>query len=122
MKLNCISPVLQVSDLPKAISFYVDVLGFEQDFVYGDPPFYGGIKRDAYVIHLNCNQQNADRVGKGSLYLFCDEVSAYYEEVQGRGAKVTSELNTWPYGMQDFQLADLDGNLLTFGAPAEDGQ
>ena len=34
-------------------------------------------------------------------------------------AEVTSPLNTYPYRMRDFQIEDIDGNLICFGAPVE---
>jgi len=36
--------------------------------------------------------------------------------VTGRGAAVTSPLGSRDYEMRDFQIKDLDGNLIGFGA------
>jgi catechol 2,3-dioxygenase-like lactoylglutathione lyase family enzyme len=119
MKVNWASTIFQVSDLRKSIRFYTEVLGFEEEFVFGDPPFYAGIKMGNAILHLNSGKENENRRGMGSLYVFCDEVDSYYERIKSLEVEITSKLDTWPYGMRDFQLKDLDGNLLNFGCPVE---
>jgi len=120
MKITRLAPVLQVSELRKAIAYYCDVLGFEEDFAFGEPPSYAGLKRNDAVVHLCSSPGNAARRGLGSMYIFCDEVDLYYQEILAKGAEVTSQLNTQPYGMKDFQIKDPDGNLIGFGRPLED--
>ena len=117
MKTTSVSPILQVADLKQSLSFYCDVLGFTKEFAYGEPPFYGGVKLGEVILHLCTSAENDGRRGRGSAYVFCDEVDAYYGEVTGRGVEVTSRLETYPYGMRDFQVKDPDGNLICFGAP-----
>lgn len=119
MKITSASPILHVRDLGKAIAFYVNVLGFTQEFVYGEPPYYAGVKRDDVIFHLNASHENASRVGMGSVYVFCNEVDTYYDVICRNGAAITSALNTWPYAMRDFQTRDPDGNLICFGCPVE---
>lgn len=121
MRVESASTVFQVAKIRKAVAFYRDVLGFGEEFLYGDPPFYAGVKRDRAIFHLNASKENEARRGMGSAYVFCDEVDDYYEEVRLKGAEVTSPLNSYPYGMRDFQIADPDGNLVTFGCPIEEG-
>jgi hypothetical protein len=45
-------PILFVRDVTKAMAFYVDRLGFEIDFLHGNPPFYGSVSRDRSCLHL----------------------------------------------------------------------
>ena len=118
MKTDCISPVLQVSDLDESIQFYKDILGFDHDFTYGAPPYYAGLRMGCISIHLNMADKTSSRVGKGSVFISCDEVDTYYEKLTDKGVEITSELATWPYDVRDFQIKDIDGNLLCFGCPA----
>lgn len=117
MKTFCVCPVLQVADLGRSLAYYRDVLGFEQEFVYGEPPFYGAVKLGEASVHLGSPAAQAARRGLGSAYFFCDNVDAYYATVVAKGALVTSPLANHPYGMRDFQVKDPDGNLLGFGHP-----
>lgn len=120
MKTTRASAILQVNDLNKSISFYCEVLRFTKEFAYGDPPFYAGVRHDDVILHLCSSEENKMRRGMGSVYIFCDEVDAYHTEILSRGAKVTSPLSTYPYGMRDFQIKDIDGNLISFGTPVGD--
>ena len=45
MKATSASAILQVSSLKASIAYFVDALGFEEEFVFGDPPYYAGVKR-----------------------------------------------------------------------------
>tara|TARA_R110002167_G_scaffold195709_2_gene398467 strand:+ start:126 stop:497 length:372 start_codon:yes stop_codon:yes gene_type:complete len=119
MIISSASPILQVEDLKRAINFYSDILGFFKEFEYGDPSYYAGVKRNAITFHLCKSEENAERRGMGSVYVFCDEVDSYYEEITAKGVEITSPLNTYPYGMRDFQIKDADGNLICFGCPVE---
>lgn len=118
MKIKSASAIFQITDLARAIDFYCDVLGFTKEFAYGDPPYYGGVRNDDIVIHLNSSPDSGIPRGGGSVYIFCDEVDAYYAMIRSRGAEVTSPLATWPYGMRDFQIKDPDGNRICFGCEA----
>jgi uncharacterized glyoxalase superfamily protein PhnB len=119
MKTISISPILQVTDLNASIKYFTEVLGFSKAFQYGDPPYYAGVSLDDVTLHLNSSAENAIRRGAGSVYIFCDQVDAYYDMIRLRGAEVTSPLSTWAYGMRDFQVKDIDGNHLCFGHGAE---
>jgi hypothetical protein len=44
--LSSISAQLFVADIKSSCDFYTGKLGFEVEFIYGDPPFYGQVVRD----------------------------------------------------------------------------
>jgi uncharacterized glyoxalase superfamily protein PhnB len=119
MKVNSASAIFQVADLQEAIAFYTEKLNFETEFLYGNPPFYAGVRKDDVVIHLNAPPSDKERIGMGSIYIFCDKVDSYYETIKENGVEIRSRLATYPYGMRDFQIKDLDGNFLCFGAEVE---
>lgn len=119
MKANSASPILQVSDLDDSIRFFTEILGFEKEFIFGEPPYYAGVKMGNVIIHLNAGKENENRRGMGSVYVFCDEVDEYYKSIEEKKVEITSKLETWPYDMRDFQVKDIDGNLLCFGCPVE---
>jgi len=117
MKPSSASVILQVSNLKDSIRFYTEALGFEEEFVFGDSPYYAGVKMGDVSIHLNAGKDNESRRGMGSVYVFCDEVDDYYKRMEEKNVEITSKLETWPYEMRDFQVKDIDGNLLCFGCP-----
>jgi uncharacterized glyoxalase superfamily protein PhnB len=50
-------------------------------------------------------------------YLVVDGVDQLFEEVFGRGAEVTSEPATEPWGLREFGIRTPDGHRLRFGEP-----
>ncbi|GDY12929.1 hypothetical protein LBMAG53_18070 [Planctomycetota bacterium] len=104
--------VLPVSDLAAAIAFYVDVLGFREDFRFGK---YAGVSLGAVQIHLNGNA--FARAGHGEVYVFVDEVDQLAAAVTARGARVECPLADQAYGLRDVMFLDQDGNRLSFGCP-----
>src|SRR5579859_7541574 len=45
-------PIHFVQDVVAAATFYRDQLGFNVNFLHGDPPFFGSVSRGAACIHL----------------------------------------------------------------------
>ena len=104
-----------VSDVPKAVAHYRDVLGFKVGFTYGDPVFYGGVERDDVTIHFQAAHKTQRRPGQSAVNIFVTEVDALYDELKSRGAMILQPPGDRPYGMRDFDVDDPDGNRLTFG-------
>jgi catechol 2,3-dioxygenase-like lactoylglutathione lyase family enzyme len=50
--LAAAEPQLFVADIKASCDFYTEKLGFKVRFVYGDPPFYGQVFRDAARLNL----------------------------------------------------------------------
>ena len=116
MKVTAAATVFQVVSVEKALAFYCDVLGFEQDFRFGD---YAGIHRGECCLHL-CGHSTWKRpCGGGMVTVFCDEVDRFHAEIAGLGAKIELPPTDEPYGMRDCVVRDPDGNLLTFGCSLE---
>lgn len=116
MKITGAATVFPVSNLDASLRHYVDVLGFSQDFRFGQ---YAGIKRDECCLHLSqFGNPNCGRPGTGAVYIFCDEVDDYFAGITARGAVTDAPPKSYPYGLRDFITRDPDGNQLTFGAPA----
>jgi hypothetical protein len=50
--LTSIAAQLFVADVTASSEFFTEKVGFVVDFIYGDPPFYGQVSRDAAVLAL----------------------------------------------------------------------
>ena len=114
------TPIFFVSDVPRAAAFYRDALGFQIDFLHGDPPFYGSVSRGGACIHLRLVHRTwfAERAAsEESLILAAIEVSdaaALYTELQARGVAFVQPLEHQYWGGTDFQVRDPDGNAFSF--------
>ncbi|HXJ52200.1 MAG TPA: VOC family protein [Burkholderiales bacterium] len=109
------APVFVVRDVPKSVAYYRDALGFETEFLYGEPTFYAGVERGNVLIHLQAANESKRAPGQGAMNVFVSDVDGLYEELKGRGAQLLNAPKDYPYGMRDFNVADLDGNELCFG-------
>jgi len=116
MKPQSAASVFQVANVDSALRYYKDVLGFSEDFRFGD---YAGVKFGDAYIHLCGHSVHKRPVGGGTIYLFCDEVDSYFAEITKKGAVVKSEPRDYDYGMRDFMTIDPDGNHLAFGCAAK---
>ena len=108
--------VFQVASVDAALRYYKEVLGFTEDFRFGD---YAGVKLGNACFHLCAHGVHKRPVGGGTVYVFCDEVDGYYAEIKKMGAIVTSEPRDYDYGMRDFMALDPDGNHLAFGCESK---
>ena len=112
--LDSVSPILSVGDLPQAIAFYRDVLGFDLAWSWGTPPDIAAVCRDQVEITLTC-QPGAKPAGASHLYLRTADVHACWTRVQQAGAQVLVPIADRPYGLRDFRIADPSGNELSIG-------
>jgi uncharacterized glyoxalase superfamily protein PhnB len=114
--LKQVSPTLRVADMRRALSFFEGSLGFRCTFKVHDdlhPEIpYAIVERDQVEIHLQLSEKAA---GTSSCYITVDDADAIHAEVQKAGVKVTRAIEDSGYGMRDFNIADLDGNNLSFG-------
>jgi uncharacterized glyoxalase superfamily protein PhnB len=113
-------PVLHVANIEKALHFYTEVLGFTEEFRFGE---YLGLRLSEAGLHLaKAGDDNTRPAGGGTVYLICDAVDEYYDAIVNRGAEPRSKPCDAGYGMRDFVVPDPDGNQLSFGcevAPAK---
>ena len=113
------TPIMTVNDLEKAKEFYVEKLGFEISFEWGEPLVYLGVRRNDVEIHLNSSTNSPHEAGKSSVCIFTDEVDDLYENFKRNGVETTIEPGDRDYGLRDFGAKDLDGNVINFGCELE---
>jgi uncharacterized glyoxalase superfamily protein PhnB len=111
MKVFGASTVLRVANTDTALAFYRDVLGFAVEFQYDD---YVGLKLGEAGLHI-CKPGPGKLAGGGAVYVFCDEIDAYFGNIRARGAQPDMEPADQFYGMREFVIFDPDGNRLSFG-------
>jgi catechol 2,3-dioxygenase-like lactoylglutathione lyase family enzyme len=106
-------PVLFVSDIQRALHFYVDLLGFEKQWHEGDGA--GGV---CQVTRSDCEIilcEHDTRKDKARLFveLTADGLTDFRREVAERS--IPSKMTWWGY--DSLQIEDPDGNELLFPLP-----
>ncbi|HUI96489.1 MAG TPA: ankyrin repeat domain-containing protein [Xanthobacteraceae bacterium] len=100
-------PIFATVDLRASIAYYVDKLGFEKKWDYGDPPTFGCVGRDEVEIFLS---QEGQVVSPSSLSIFVQDVDALYEDYKKRGAIIRRPPTDYPWGVPRMDVQDLDGH------------
>ena len=117
------APVLLVADVVKSAAYYRDILGFDYDRLWGDPPGFCMPHRDGLIVmlqqaqdsaHVRPNHQVLDHTW--NVYFWVKDAQALFEEFIGNGATAEYEPHDIEYyGNREFGIRDLDGYILAFG-------
>jgi len=126
--LSGIEAQLYVADVKASCDFFTSKLGFAIDFVYGDPPFYGVVKRDRarLCMRLVCEPVFAGDIRQREHLLSASitvdtavEIKQLFLEFQSEGVTFHQGLKKEPWGARNFIVLDPDGNLILFAGPAD---
>jgi uncharacterized glyoxalase superfamily protein PhnB len=108
LQWNHANPVLEVSDVPRAIAYYREVLGLVPGRMWEER--IGGMHTEHGSIEIYLSQ--ADSPSPSRLAVFVDDADAIYADYRAAGAQIVDELKTQPWGLRGFTVRDLDGNLI----------
>jgi len=123
----CAEPQLFVTDIKRSCEFFQRKLGFSLVFVYGEPPYYAQVARDA--AHLNLRRverpviestvrDREEFLSVSMTVATADEIKLLFLEFQSAGVAFTQTLKKQPWGAKNFIVKDPDGNPLLFAGPA----
>ena len=105
---NHANPILEVSDVPRSIAFYRDVLGLIPTWMWEDR--IGGVTTGQAPIEIYLSR--AEQPTPSRLAVFVDDADAAYAKYRAAGADIVSDLETAPWGLRGFTLRDPDGNII----------
>lgn len=108
--------VLPVQDMQASIRFYTHSLPFELSFSWGEPVSYAVLKKGGVSIHLT--QRADDREPSSehcALYIFVYDIDQIYQHCVEQKVNIINPLSERDYEMRDFDIADPDGHIISFG-------
>ena len=123
----CAEPQLFVTDINKSCKFFQEKLGFSLVFIYGHPPYYAQIGRDAARLNLRCVERpviestvrdREELLSVSMTVATAEEIKLLFLEFQSAGVTFHQTLKKQPWGAKNFIVKDTDGNLLLFAGPA----
>ena len=103
-------PELPVADVERAQQYYKDTLGFEIGWLYPDKGI-GAVLRDNTTIFFRKKNPPFE---PAIHWLFAPDIDATYQELQSLGANIADPLQMKPWGIRQFTVEDLDGNIFYF--------
>ena len=107
--------VFTVRDITASLAYYRNKLGFDVAFEYGVPTCYVGLCSGDVSLHLIAASRTPRQPGHGTACIYVDDIDALHVDLTKRGAKVIKAPANQDYGLRDFDVADLDGNMIFFG-------
>jgi len=127
-----VAPLLQVYDMPTAVRFYRDVLGFALVNQSNDGEEFDWclLARNSAELMLNAmyerhgrpsepDLKRSDAHGDIGMFFACSELNAVYEHLRAHGVDVKPP-STAPYGMRQLSFKDPDGYGICFQWPVNE--
>ena len=127
-EISGIAPFFIVDDVPTALAFYRDRLGFDVTFQgpEADDIFFGVVQRGAAMIMFkavgvkpvpNYTRDVRKGIARWDAYLYVPNPDALVAEFLSRGVELSEPLEDTADGLRGFELKDADGYVLFFGRP-----
>jgi uncharacterized glyoxalase superfamily protein PhnB len=123
LRLDRANAHLFVTDFQRAMTFYETVLGFEIVLTYGEPPYYGEVRRGDAAFNVRHVDESPfvpdvrEREQLLSASISTTNAKELFLEFQAAGAEFQERLQLKPWGATEFVLRDPDNNLILFGSP-----
>jgi catechol 2,3-dioxygenase-like lactoylglutathione lyase family enzyme len=125
-EISGIAPFFIVRDVPAALKFYHDQLGFDITFQgpTEDDIFFGIVQRGAAMIMLksigvepvpNYTRDIKKGIARWDVYLHVPDPDSLAAEFASRGVDFFHPLGNNDDGLRGFEVKDVDGYLLYFG-------
>lgn len=126
-EISGIAPFFIVRNVPAALSFYRDRLGF--DITFQGPAndvFFGIVQRGAAMIMLkdvgvdpvpNYTREIKKGMARWDAYLYVPDPDALAAEFSSRHVEFFQPLKDDDDGLRGFEVKDADGYVLFFGRP-----
>ncbi|HZZ40474.1 MAG TPA: VOC family protein [Acidobacteriaceae bacterium] len=103
-------PELPVADVERAQQHYRDALGFTIAWLEPDKGI-GAVTRPPTTIFF---RRRTPPFEPAVHWIFADDIDASYQELQASGANLVDPLQMKPWGIRQFTVRDLDGNIFYF--------
>jgi catechol 2,3-dioxygenase-like lactoylglutathione lyase family enzyme len=127
-EISGIAPLFIVNNVPAALAFYRDRLGFDITFQGPEPDdiFFGIVQRGAAMIMFkdvgvdpvpNYTRDVKKGIARWDAYLHVPDPDALAAEFSSRNVEFSEPLKDTDDGLRGFELKDADGYILFFGRP-----
>jgi len=127
-EIQGIAPFFIVRDVPAALAFYRDRLGFDITFQGPEPDdiFFGIVRRGGAMIMFkeigvepvpNYTRDIKKGIARWDAYVHVPDPDALAAEFSSRNVEFFLPLQDTTDGLRGFELKDADGYLLFFGCP-----
>jgi catechol 2,3-dioxygenase-like lactoylglutathione lyase family enzyme len=113
MKVHSAVPVIATDDVVETVRYFEDVLGFEKEWVWGDPPVYAGLKAGEGIVYVNYDPDLAETIEEDGLapeiFLWVERIEEVYDQHRRNGAEIIEELSERPWKAKQYVVLEPNG-------------
>jgi len=136
MQVECITPVLNVSDMAASLAWF-EKWGWRKKWDWGTPPTFGAVGCDKATVFLCLNAQggrgkgtntttfqvDGDEAGDKGVWMcvFVDDVDEVHRQCVAAGMEITLPPTNLSWGMREMHLRHPDGHVFRAGQGLEEG-
>jgi uncharacterized glyoxalase superfamily protein PhnB len=114
-------PVLAYSDVNQAAAWLCDAFGFSVRMRIGDHRVQLNVGDGAVIVReMGPDEANAALNTGHSVTIRVEDADAHYSRARDRGARITQEPVTYPYGERQYNADDFAGHSWTFSQSVAD--
>jgi hypothetical protein len=110
VSISQLIPELPVLDVERAQPHYRDALGFEIGWLSPDK-MIGAVSRGPAAVFFRKRELPLE---PSVHWVFAENLDGLYEKLQSLGADVVEPLGLKPWGLRQFTVKDIDGNIFYF--------
>jgi len=119
-------PVIATTDVLATVAWFEKTLGFQQQWKWGDPPVYAGIKAGGAMLYVSHDPDLAAAIRERGLtpdiFLWVKSIDDVYRRHRDNGAEIAEELTLRPWGVRQYVVRDPNGYLLKIAELDDDEQ
>lgn len=126
--MKALTPLLNVLDAARSVSWYCDNLGFGIDnrFEVNGKLVWAHISRGTIQMMINASCERAARGTRGGaktyddvvLYFSVEDAHSLHQDLSAKGC-APGPVESQNYGLDEFTVRDPDGYELGFGSPTK---
>ena len=106
-------PVIATADVSNTIRYFEQTLGFEQQWTWGDPPVYAGLKAGSAILYVTHDPDTAAAIKERRLapdiFLWVNQIDQVYDRHRAKNADIVEELTARPWGVRQYVVREPNG-------------
>jgi uncharacterized glyoxalase superfamily protein PhnB len=108
-------PVIATADVLGTVTYFEQTLGFKQQWIWGDPPVYAGVKGGQALLYICADAALATAIREKRLtpdiFLWVRDIDTVYAQHRASNADIAEELALKPWGARQYAVRDPNGYL-----------
>ena len=109
-----IAATIAVSDMTRALAFYIDTLGMTKTFENGSPVGFAILTRGDGELHLTLAKQHT-ATDRNVAHLLVDDARRLHDHLVANAVRIVKGVRDADYGLRGFVFTDPDGNRIDVG-------